>query len=107
MEPGAASRDGKSKSSVFGLAFDFLHALLGLVEPTLDRPLEHDFSREYARIARLCLAVGDYSPLLVTPRLQAHVERLGHHSGIQRYGHLASRRGKAATGFPSGLLVRE
>lgn len=75
---------GKAKSSVFGLAFvllskrrcrsnhDFLHALLGLVEPTSDRLLEHDFDREYARIARLCLAVGDYSPLLVTPLLEEH-----------------------------------
>jgi len=78
---------GKGKPSVFGRAFallskrrrrsehDFLHALLGLVEPTSDRPLEHDFDREYARIARLCLAAGDYSPLLLTPRLQGYNKR--------------------------------
>ncbi|KAL8920386.1 MAG: hypothetical protein Q9208_006267 [Pyrenodesmia sp. 3 TL-2023] len=75
---------GKAKSSVFGLAFGllskrrcrsnygFLHALLGLVEPTSDRPLDHEFEHNYKRIARLCLAVGDYSPLLMTPRLEKH-----------------------------------
>ncbi|CAG8978423.1 hypothetical protein HYALB_00013112 [Hymenoscyphus albidus] len=68
------------KSAVFGQAFslvskrrcrsnhDFLHALLGLVGTTSDRPLEYDFKREYAHIARLCLAAGDYSPLLMSPR---------------------------------------
>ncbi len=73
--------------SVFGQAFvllskrrcrsnhDFLHALLGLVEPTSERLLEHDFKREYERIARQCLNVGDYSPLLITPRLKAHIEQ--------------------------------
>ncbi|KAF7546321.1 hypothetical protein G7Z17_g8526 [Cylindrodendrum hubeiense] len=74
------------KSSVFGLSFsllskrrcqsnrDFLHALLGLVEPVYDRPLGHDFDHEYPRIARLCISSGDYSPLLMTPGL----------SGIQK-----------------------
>lgn len=85
---------GKAKSSVFGQAFallskrrcssnhDFLHALLGLVEPTSDRPLEHDFDREYARIARLCLAVGDYNPLLVTPPLEEDDKQLEFVSGF-------------------------
>ncbi|KAL8755963.1 MAG: hypothetical protein Q9184_004653 [Pyrenodesmia sp. 2 TL-2023] len=75
---------GKAKSSNFGQAFallskrrcrsnyDFLHALLGLVEPTSDRPLGHDFQQDYTRIARLCLAIGDYSPLLMTPRIEEH-----------------------------------
>ena len=76
---------GEAKSSVFGQAFallskrrcqsnyDFLHALLGLVKPTTERPLERDFVLEYEYIARLCLAVGDYSPLLLTPRFEKDI----------------------------------
>ena len=75
---------GKAKSSVFGQAFallskrrcrsnhDFLHALLGLVEPTSDQPLLHNFDQDYKRIAKLCLAAGDYSPLLVAARPEEH-----------------------------------
>ncbi|KAL9083245.1 MAG: hypothetical protein Q9165_008598 [Trypethelium subeluteriae] len=46
---------------------DFLHALLGMVGVTLDKSLELNLSLSYNHIARLCLAAGDYSPLLVTP----------------------------------------
>ncbi|KAH6980870.1 hypothetical protein BKA56DRAFT_586092 [Ilyonectria sp. MPI-CAGE-AT-0026] len=79
---GPIQKMGNGKPSVFGLSFnllskrrcqsnrDFLHALIGLVEPTYDRALGHDFDREYLRIARLCIAGGDYSPLLMTPRLE-------------------------------------
>lgn len=75
----------KGKAATFGQAFgllskrrcrsnyDFLHALHGLVAPTSTRPLELDFHKEYTRIARMCLAAGDYSPLMMSPRqLEEH-----------------------------------
>ncbi|KAL8921862.1 MAG: hypothetical protein Q9172_003795 [Xanthocarpia lactea] len=86
------------KSSVFGQAFallskrrcqsnhDFIHALLGLVKPISNRPLERDFDREYMRIARMCLDTGDYSPLLMTPRFEKHDDVAGGKLGFNDLG---------------------
>lgn len=85
----------KGKPATFGQAFgllskrrcrsnyDFLHALHGLVAPTSTRPLELDFHTEYARIARMCLVAGDYSPLMMSPRhLEEHHEQLKYIHGF-------------------------
>lgn len=89
---------GKEKSSVFGQAYsllskrrcqnnhDFLHALLGLVKPVSDRPLERHFDHEFERIAKLCLAVGDYSPLLMTPPLKNYDQRMDDIQGFNDVG---------------------
>ena len=73
---------GKEISSGFGQAYsllskrqcqsnhEFLHALLGLVKPVSDRPLERHFDHEFERIAKLYLAVGEYSRLRMTPPLK-------------------------------------
>ena len=89
---------GKGKSSAFGQAFallsqrrcqsnhDFVHALLGLVKPSSERPLERDFDREYLYVAKLCLAAGDYTPLLITPRLEKYDSKLNGSQGYNDVG---------------------
>ncbi|KAB2577473.1 hypothetical protein DBV05_g4027 [Lasiodiplodia theobromae] len=69
---------------------DFFHALRGIVLGKHDEPLKADSQAACLQVAMRCLEAGDYSPLLITPRLGAAdprkdrswVERMGYNDVI-------------------------
>ncbi|KAF9879200.1 hypothetical protein CkaCkLH20_03433 [Colletotrichum karsti] len=57
-------------------AFDFLHALRGVVGDASERRIGDDFRSEYVGTAWECLRAGDVSPLLITPAIEVFNPRL-------------------------------
>lgn len=66
---------------------DFFYALLGIVKAELDESIDEDDRQACRQIAKQCLEVGDYSPLLMLPRFEArHRMKLHGYHDVRPWG---------------------